>query len=257
MEQTYPGRQDHERHFHAVLPAFEDRRYVRVRDMPVFVIYQPRELPDLAAFIDQWQTLASKNGIKGIHFVAHLSHHEWGEDYESVGFSGAVVATNLKMLAVSLSEVAAKRAQQIKQQSAYRLRMIEALRAGRRISFYVGMKAWRRLLRSSLYLFHYEDASRFFVDQLQAKANSYPCAIPSWDNSPRSGTRALILHGSTPQLFGRHLEEAIQLVENRDREDRIIFVKSWNEWAEGNYLEPDQKFGHQYLDVVRETVFTR
>ena len=58
-------------------------------------------------------------------------------------------------------------------------------------------------------------------------------------------------------LFRRHIHEAIELVQNREPEDRIVFVKSWNEWAEGNYLEPDLKFGHQYLDVVRETAFPR
>ena len=119
------------------------------------------------------------------------------------------------------------------------------------------MKARRRLLKSSLYVFHYEDASMFFVNELQQQANSYPCVIPNWDNSPRSGARALILHGSTPDLFRRHVQEAVQLVENRQAEDRIIFVKSWNEWAEGNYLEPDRRFGHQYLDVLREAVFAR
>jgi lipopolysaccharide biosynthesis protein len=35
-------------------------------------------------------------------------------------------------------------------------------------------------------------------------------------------------------------------------EKRFVFVKSWNEWAEGNYLEPDLLFGHGYLEVVRE-----
>jgi len=64
----------------------------------------------------------------------------------------------------------------------------------------------------------------------------------------------VILHGSTPESFRRHIEEVIGLVEHREPEDRIVFVKSWNEWAEGNYLEPDRRFGHQYLDVVCETV---
>ena len=74
MEQTYPGPIDHERHFHAVLPAFHNPRYIRVRNMPVFLIYQPNELPSLPAFIEQWQNLALRNGLQGIHFVAHLSH---------------------------------------------------------------------------------------------------------------------------------------------------------------------------------------
>src|SRR5262249_33549530 len=124
-----------------------------------------------------------------------------------------------------------------------------------RICFYVGMKALRRILGLSLYVFHYEDASMFFLNQFQPKSDCYPCVIPNWDNSPRSGVRGLILHGSTPEAFQLHAQEAMRLVENREPEDRIIFIKSWNEWAEGNYLEPDQKFGRQYLDVLRDTVF--
>jgi Glycosyltransferase WbsX len=50
------------------------------------------------------------------------------------------------------------------------------------------------------------------------------------------------------------LQEALNLVKPRRIEERIIFVKSWNEWAEGNYLEPDQRFGHDYLKVIREEV---
>jgi hypothetical protein len=226
-----------------------------VRNKPVFLIYQPNRLPSLPAFIEQWQTLALKNGLQGVHFVAHLSHSEWGVDYKSRGFSGATIVTALKMLSIPLPKVASRHVAKIRQQDNGSSPIAEALRASRRIGLYAGMKALRRILRGSLYVYYYEDASLFFLSQFQPRSDCYPCVIPNWDNSPRSGLRALILHKSTPELFGRHVQEAMRLVQDREPEDRIVFVKSWNEWAEGNYLEPDQRFGRQYLDVLRETVF--
>src|SRR4030095_1494770 len=211
IEQTYPGAQDHERHFYSLLPAFNDRRHIRVRDSPLFVIFQPRELPSLQEFIDQWQTLAMKNGLKGLHIVSHLSHHEWGLDYERLGFSGAVVATNLKMLAVPIRELAMRYAEQLRRGATGGTRLAVGLRASRRIACYGAMKVRRRLMGSSLYVFHYEDAAMFFVRDLQPKANSYPVVIPDWDNLTRSGARAVILPGSTPASFRRHIEDVIAL----------------------------------------------
>ena len=78
--------------------------------------------------------------------------------------------------------------------------------------------------------------------------------LPNWDNTPRSGALGRVLHGSTPALFGRHLREALELVADAPLERRIVFVKSWNEWAEGNHLEPDLRHGHDYLDVIAKVV---
>ena len=66
-----------------------------------------------------------------------------------------------------------------------------------------------------------------------------------------------MLHESTPDLFRVHLRDALGLVQSRPANQRVVFIKSWNEWAEGNYLEPDQKFGHDYLKVVREEILGR
>jgi hypothetical protein len=59
-----------------------------------------------------------------------------------------------------------------------------------------------------------------------------------------------MLHDATPEVFESVLENAVQLLEGRPADRRIVFLKSWNEWAEGNHLEPDRKFGHRFLEVV-------
>jgi hypothetical protein len=82
----------------------------------------------------------------------------------------------------------------------------------------------------------------------------HPCVYPNWDNTPRSGRAGLVLTGSSPELFRTHLEEAIARVASRPEEERLVFVKSWNEWAEGNYLEPDLEHGHGFLRALAGAV---
>ena len=62
----------------------------------------------------------------------------------------------------------------------------------------------------------------------------------------------MVLNGSTPELFRRHLRKALHRVANAPEQKQIVFIKSWNEWAEGNYLEPDRRYGRGYLEVIRE-----
>ena len=81
---------------------------------------------------------------------------------------------------------------------------------------------------------------------------SFPCVIPNWDNTPRSAGNGMILQGSTPEEFRRHLRKAILRTADAPKERRFVFVKSWNEWAEGNHLEPDLRYGRAYLEVIRE-----
>ena len=62
----------------------------------------------------------------------------------------------------------------------------------------------------------------------------------------------MVIHGSTPALFRKHLRKALQRTAHVPNERRIVLIKSWNEWAEGNYLEPDLRHGHGYLEAIRD-----
>ncbi len=254
MEQTYPGSEDHERHFYALLPAFRDPRYIRVHDKPLFVIYRPTEFPDIEKFIQQWQGLALKNGLKGIHFVSHLLPQNADFPSFGVGFSGETVVTALKVGSLSIRGLFTKHFRKPRNAGSPDREGAGALA---RIVFYSIRRIFEKLGCKPLAVYHYRDAMRFFLDGLKPDPNCYPCIVPNWDNSSRCGRRAMILHGSTPELFRNHVREALTSVRDKPPEDKIVFVKSWNEWAEGNYLEPDVKFGRGYLDVLGDEVIER
>jgi lipopolysaccharide biosynthesis protein len=76
--------------------------------------------------------------------------------------------------------------------------------------------------------------------------------VPNWDNTPRCGTAGFVLQDSSPELFGQAVRAAVERLRYEPADERLVFIKSWNEWAEGNYLEPDAKWGRGYLEALRD-----
>jgi len=227
IEQSYPGPSDEERHFHTVAEAFFDDRYLTVDGKPIFYVYKPRLLPEPKRFVDHWQNLAIKAGLKGIYFVGedvYIDENPWNP--ASNGFDAVVPNTP----GVAF------------------LRLAKRLTAQRLLSL-----ALRKITKRP-YIFEYQEFvdNCFVQEPTGADYDFYPSVLPNWDNSPRSGSNAKVLVNSTPELFRAQLRRAIDQVANRAPDKRIVFIKSWNEWAEGNFLEPDQKYGNAYLEVCRD-----
>lgn len=217
IEQTYPGEDDHRAHFESVLPMLRDPRYLTVEGRPFFAIFQPLEIPDVGAFCALWRELALAAGLPGLHLV---------------GFGSG----NFDPLAHGFDA---------------RVRHGPELPRPRGGEF--GQRRWWHRALGIPAVFSYR---RFVERSLQERTHphEYPVAVPNWDNTPRAGRRGSVLHGSTPELFRRNLRRAIERVADRPTERRIVVLKSWNEWAEGNTLEPDRRFGRANLEVVREEV---
>jgi lipopolysaccharide biosynthesis protein len=64
----------------------------------------------------------------------------------------------------------------------------------------------------------------------------------------------LVVKKGSPELFGRHVQAALRELQNTPEEERFLFIKSWNEWAEGNHLEPNQTHGNGYLHALRSAL---
>jgi hypothetical protein len=254
IEQTYPGPEDYEAHFMALLPAFRDRRHLRIHGKPAFLIFRPRNLPDAGAFIRQWRQLADHHGLPGIHFIAHLFGTEEDYPFREEGFDAAVMTNALKVMEHRLPAVITQHVRTCREAPTSTERLRRGLEAGKRIGRLVLRRLVQRPLRWPGSVYSYQDAMMFFGPQRAIELGMYPSMVPNWDNSPRAGRKAVILTGARPELFGRHAREVIDSVSHRPREERIVFVKSWNEWAEGNYLEPDQTHGHGFLRELNQAV---
>lgn len=224
IEQLYGGLKDYTEHFEAVIPAFKDKRYVRVNDKPFFMIHSPYLIPDLKFFIETWQRLAIENGLKGIHFVANTHLDSEVEPLIKMGFGAVSV---VKLFDVFKNE------------------------------FNVLQRAVAKVKRQYLSLgkiLDYEKSSKYFHSQEDKDLKRYPNLFPNWDHSPRSGRKGHILHNSHPKAFKKHALAVLNLVKTKPQEENIIILRSWNEWAEGNYIEPDLKFGIGYLQALQEAI---
>lgn len=64
----------------------------------------------------------------------------------------------------------------------------------------------------------------------------------------------MIMVNSSPENFEQGLSEMVKSVQSKPVDEQIIFINAWNEWAEGNHLEPDQRYGTQYLEAVKRVM---
>jgi hypothetical protein len=217
-EQRYLGAIDDQRHFDTILPAFRDDRYFRVDDKPVFYVFRPEELPDPREFVDRWQNMAASAGLPGLYLVAEVSDLLGaGMKYTSLKADGFDAGVYVRIPARRT------RADQI------RMRIRRKLGGPETYPYTVDPEMW---------------------DPVRREPRLHPSVYPSWDNTPRSGQRGLAITGSHPDKFAVNVRNALDAVADRRPEERLLWVKSWNEWAEGNYLEPDLEHGRAWLEAL-------
>jgi hypothetical protein len=223
IEQLYLGDQDISDYFYASLDSFRDERYYKFNGKHVFVIYKPLNLPENYNFIRKWQELAIQNGISnGFYFIGHTIDTKEKNKILGLGFDA-----------------------------------INIVRIGEhRFNPEVIKKVFLKLIKFKLLKYplvlNYNFISQYFTQEIDVEEQVVPTIIPNWDHTPRSGVSGVVFHNSTPELFKKHVIEVKKIINNKD--NKLVFLKSWNEWGEGNYMEPDLKFGKQYLEALKQVL---
>jgi len=228
--------EDDREHIRHLFSAFEDKRYIRVHGKPLFLVYRTEILPDAERTADIWRETARAAGVGELYLV-RVEGHSKVPDPRRIGFDAAVeFAPDFHGLPLPKLHRA---------RWGLRARVENQLRkAG---------------VLSQGYFDHNVYSYDFIVKRMLAKPPQpytwFRSVTPAWDNSARRAKDAMILHKSSPEVYERWLRTMIQNTVNTfEGDERLLFVNAWNEWAEGNHLEPDQRWGRAYLEATRRSV---
>lgn len=214
IEQKYPGKEDAYQHFCFLLKAFQDKRYIKVNGKPLLVVYRPRDIPDPKGYFAYWRQLAKENGLSGLHIIGDTP----STNGENIGLDGYLYSGQRHIWDKNLWDE---------------------------------QDAWQKLHSKKLKKVPYSRVLPHLIKPDGYSEIDYPVIIPNWDTTPRLGDDSIIFYGTTPSLFKVHVRQVLQSVNHRSAEENIIFIRAWNEWAEGNYLEPDLEYGHGFLEALK------
>lgn len=196
-----------------MIPFFSDPRYIRIDGIPILIVYRPQHLPDARKTVDLWREYCRVIGVGEIHLCAALTHGN--EDYARFGFDSGVE---------------------------FPPHNLQCQNVANEVSFYEPFRGR---------VFRYATVARECLERKYPHANVFRCIFPSWDNTPRTRDRGVVVLDGTPENYEYWLAQSIRLtMEDFPERERFVFINAWNEWAEGCHLEPDRTYQRQFLEAT-------
>ncbi|KTC43021.1 hypothetical protein AO265_22460 [Pseudomonas sp. ABAC61] len=217
-EQKYLGTADYEEYFYKNLPHFKSDNYIKVDGKPVFGVFLPHDIPDLENFVSVFRRLAVAEGFPGIYFIAESSTEQ------SLKFFDRFLNSN----------------------ASFKLRKtVNPFQYLREVAIKQLNMNWVGPV-----VYDYERTILKHTEK-PLKNEEIPVLFTGWDTTPRHKRRGTICRGFNPSTFKKQIKNILEQLEKQDSSTPIIIIKSWNEWAEGNLLEPDSVFGHEMLEAYK------
>ena len=239
LKQSYPGENDLIEHFNYLLPMFLDERYIKVDGKPLFMIFDPLGVPDNKRMIELWNHLAVQNGLKGLHWVARIPSFYKNDLLDDDSRDGQLMK---KCFDYGYDAVYPVVDSTVRRAEFNTIRWLYE-RVARKFDLPIPLEKH-----------HYAVVLKYLFDEYSKQDNVYPMLIPHWDNTPRAGRKGYVYTHESPKLFGQSIDMALDIVKDKPYDKKIVFIHSWNEWGEGAYLEPDLKYGLQYLEEIQKRV---
>ncbi|MEO5643119.1 MAG: glycoside hydrolase family 99-like domain-containing protein [Bacteroidia bacterium] len=223
MKQDYSD-EDDRRHIEWLCnEVFSDKRYITVDGKPVFIFYRPNDLPDCAKTLNTFREVAKEKGFKGLYLVGNNSHSiKNPENFDTI----LNFEPQLGMLKQAFDD-----------KWSYK----------RLLNNYSKFK----IKSGTLKVYDYSEV-KSMMKKRKVPYKFLPCPFVGWDNTARRGDKGIMIVNEDPKQFEDSLHWAKEVVKDLPQEERLVFINAWNEWAEGNHLEPCIKHGSAFLESVKK-----
>lgn len=248
IKQTHPPTHESwKKHYDYLIKAWKDPRAIKVGGKPVFVIYRPQRIEKIDEMLAYWKALALKDGLPGLYFIFQKQYEPPKRDciksfdatFQFQPFE-AVISHKLAQHSWLYSFFRRVVHKLFRMLPDYTQHLLSSF-----IAKYFG----------GLIIHDYEDAWRQIVEVRPDKTlTTYPGAFVDWDNTARYKNRATLYNHASPQAFEKWFSKLVNTMPQRNLPKNFIFLNAWNEWSEGAYLEPDEKFGSQYIEAVKKVL---
>jgi len=237
MKQTYGNKVSWKKHFEYLLPFFQDERYIKKDNKPLFVIYRPEQIEQLNEMLDFYNEMAKQNGFDGIEFASQQKDFHLNKKNDDSRFSYKI-EYQPDLAQYDMKPWHEKSIDKVKDLILLFLQkyMGCSIRKIKNLTIVDYDKVWNAILK------------RYPKDNKMV-----PGAFVDWDNTPRYGKKGKIIQGASPQKFYHYMKKQIIHARN-DYKKEMIFLFAWNEWAEGGYLEPDKKYKYGYLEALKKAL---
>lgn len=232
IAQDYGNEDNWIEHFNYLLPFFKDKRYQKHDGKPIFLLYRSFSFQRCADWIDIWNKLAKENGFDGIHFVSMQTIFE--KDERNLDFNAKVYFEPMNTIGHDLNS------------------NNEIYNIFRKIKKHFYKQLNKSFNLSFIELVYDYDSVWGKILKKNFSKNFYSGAFVDWDNTPRKKSKGLIIKNSSPEKFYYYFSKLYK--KSKNQESPYIFINAWNEWAEGTYLEPDEKNQYKYLKVIKTVV---
>jgi lipopolysaccharide biosynthesis protein len=220
--------------------AFSDNRYIRIKNKPIFLIYNAGGITDMKSIIKKWRDFIKSKGYEGLYLCSVISVHNKLEEQEllNLGFDAVVdfIPNGRDIPRLKLWNVPKN----------YLYRLINKI-----IRIFKLEGKIKDL--PVTYVYDYESIIKKKISKKKTEYKFFPCVIPNWDNTARRRI-VYIMQNDNADLYRSWLEKSYEKIKHYPEEEQIIFVNAWNEWAEGCHLEPDLRNGKKFLNATKEAV---
>lgn len=251
LPQFYGGKKEWEEHFDYLYPFFSDDRYIKIDGKPLMVIYRAEVITNLNDMLDFWNELAKEKGLPGVTYAYQDITFDLmnGKDDSRFDYNIEFQPSYSWNDMNSQSSLKSSRLWAFLRSVKRKAYTFFEKKKGFDLERYFG----NAKKNGTLTKVDYDEAWKAILTHIPDSEKNIPGAFVGWDNTPRKQENGRVYVGDTPEKFQKYMVQQIQRAKNVYHKD-IIFMYAWNEWAEGGYLEPDERTGYKNLEAIRNAL---